>query len=259
MKDFTVATYEKILKAFIRAGYKIVSVSEYLKNDNYEKALILRHDIDRYIRQVPPIIELETRLGISASYYVRYIPSLFQHWLLEIIVKNGHELGYHYEVLSQTARANPSLKNTELIDKAYAAFKNNLEEYKEYYPIQTITMHGDSLSKQNNLDLWEHHDYRELGIICEPYLDIDFSNIGYITDVGRAWNKASVNRRDLINGLPISVTGSNDLIDKIFNNELPALIMMNMHPEHWTDSNIRWLQLYMIRMVKNNLKRAFFK
>lgn len=259
MKDFTVHTYSNILNAFKDAGYRIVSLLGYIENHPVGKVLILRHDIDRYIKQVPAIIEMEASLGISASYYVRSIPNVFCPRLLKLIVDNGHELGYHYETLSQAAKAEPGIEHSDLIIKAYDDFKSRLEVFRKYYPVKTITMHGHSMSKHNNLDLWKYFNYRELGISCEPYLDIDFSNMGYITDVGRAWNKASVNRRDITKGLSISVKNSLDLIDKVNRGRVPDCIMMNMHPEHWTDSSLRWVQLYLIRSVKNNMKRVIFR
>ncbi|MFA6661097.1 MAG: hypothetical protein WCS62_05755 [Bacilli bacterium] len=232
---------------------------DYINHKPDGKILILRHDVDRYITQVPAIIDVEASLDIRASYYVRSIPSVCSHQLLNVIVDNGHELGYHYENLSLTAKVNPNIEYQALVDKAYGDFKNSLEFFRGYYPVKTITMHGDSLSKYNNLDLWKHHDYRELGIICEPYLDMDFSHMGYLTDVGRAWNKASVNRRDVTKGISIYVQSSMDLKSKVSSGEVPDCIMMNMHPEHWTDSSIRWIQLYAVRLVKNNLKRVLLK
>jgi hypothetical protein len=45
-------------------------------------------------------------------------------------------------------------------------------------------MHGSPLSRINNLDLWQTHDYRDLGIAGEPYLDVDFTQVFYLTDTG---------------------------------------------------------------------------
>ena len=33
-------------------------------------------------------------------------------------------------------------------------------------------MHGSPLSKWDNWDLWEKFDYRDYGIIAEPYFDL---------------------------------------------------------------------------------------
>jgi hypothetical protein len=40
-----------------------------------------------------------------------------------------------------------------------------------------IQMHGSPLSRINNLDLWQTHDYLDLGIVGEPWLDVDFTQV----------------------------------------------------------------------------------
>ena len=67
-------------------------------------------------------------------------------------------------------------------------------------PVKTICMHGSPLSRVSNLDLWKRYDYRELGIIGEPYLDIDFDDVFYLTDTGRRWDGGSVSVRDKVGG-----------------------------------------------------------
>lgn len=63
-------------------------------------------------------------------------------------------------------------------------------------PVSTIVMHGSPRSKHDSRDLWKHYDYRSLGIIGEPYFDIDFSKVFYITDTGRCWDGDRYSVRD---------------------------------------------------------------
>lgn len=44
--------------------------------------------------------------------------------------------------------------------------------------------------------MWEKYDYRELGIVGEPYLDVDFDEVFYLTDTGRRWDGERVSIRD---------------------------------------------------------------
>ena len=46
--------------------------------------------------------------------------------------------------------------------------------------------------------MWKKYDYRELGIIAEPYFDLDFSKVLYLTDTGRRWDGEGVSIRDKI-------------------------------------------------------------
>jgi len=56
-------------------------------------------------------------------------------------------------------------------------------------------MHGRSLSRHDNRDLWKTCNNRDLGILAEPYFDVDYSQVFY-TDTGRKWNNETSNMRD---------------------------------------------------------------
>ena len=59
-------------------------------------------------------------------------------------------------------------------------------------------MHGSPLSKYDNKKIWEKYDYRDFGIIGDPSFDIDYDEVFYITDTGRAWNNSNVSIRDKV-------------------------------------------------------------
>jgi len=83
-------------------------------------------------------------------------------------------------------------------------FEWNLEKLRKFYPVKTICMHGSPLSKYDNRKLWEKYDYRDYGIIDEPYFDIDFNVVFYLTDTGRRWDGDSVSVRDkVVRGLEV--------------------------------------------------------
>ncbi len=74
----------------------------------------------------------------------------------------------------------------------------NLERLRKLYPVKTICMHGSPLSKYDNRKLWEKHDYKDYGIIGEPYFDVDFSRVLYLTDTGRCWDGFDYSVRDKV-------------------------------------------------------------
>jgi hypothetical protein len=47
--------------------------------------------------------------------------------------------------------------------------------------------------------LWKRYNYRDFGIIAEPYFDIDCDEVFYITDTGRSWNNSTASVRDKVN------------------------------------------------------------
>ena len=80
------------------------------------------------------------------------------------------------------------------------SFRENLEKLRRVVPVETICMHGSPLSKYDNRKLWEKYDYRDFGIIGEPYFDVNFEEVLYLTDTGRRWDGDSVNIRDKATG-----------------------------------------------------------
>ena len=111
--------------------------------------------------------------------------------------------GSKYRILNQSLQANlPGTWNvepeTDLIDLAMESFLKNLETMRKIADIKTICMHGSPLSKYDNRLLWTKYDYRDYGIIGEPYFDVDFSEVAYYTDTGRRWDGEAVSVRDKV-------------------------------------------------------------
>jgi hypothetical protein len=86
-----------------------------------------------------------------------------------------------------------------LIDRAWELFKVNLWKIRKVVNVKIIYAHGSPLSPYSNQILREKYNYKKLGIIREPYLDIDWNEFGYLTDTGRRWNGDSVSVRDKVN------------------------------------------------------------
>jgi hypothetical protein len=143
--------------------------------------------------------------------------------------------------------------NTNL---AWEDFKKNLEKLRKLYPVETICMHGSPLSKYDNKLLWKKYDYRSLGLIGEPYIDIDFNNMGYLTDTGRRWNGGAASLRDKVNSKYVyDIKTTYDLIAHLRNNLLPKHLMITTHPQRWTNNNISWIKELVFQNIKNIIKK----
>lgn len=123
-------------------------------------------------------------------------------------------------------------------------------------------MHGAPMSKYDGRELWKHYDYQVYGIIGEPYLDVDFSDVFYLTDTGRCWDGYKVSVRDKIpvyqdqwveQGLVFHTT--NDLLQSIHADRLPKRIMITTHPQRWTDDVLLWTKELLMQSMKNCIKR----
>jgi len=253
MRDFTFDIYKKMLQEFLDFGYKFITVEEYFTKDiNLDKKYVLmRHDVDRKPLNSLAMAKLESELSVRATYYFRTIEQTFKPKIISEIASMGHEIAYHYESLAEVGGN---------YEKAIKDFESNLNRLRQIYPIKNIAMHGRPTSKWDSRKLWEKYDYREYGLLSEPYFDIDFNKVLYITDASRSWDNSSFNLRDKVDsGFNFNFKHTQEIIDKLKSNSFPNVIMFNIHPEHWSASSYEWYKTFMIRGVKNFIKRTIVK
>ncbi len=238
-RDFTLEKYKELCESIIDSGYEIFTVKDYLQRHPTSGFVILRHDVDSRPWMALKMAELESRLGINSTYYFRYTRNIFDPEIIKQIGDRGHEIGYHYEVLSK-AGGN--------YEEAINLFKFELNEFKKICDINTICMHGSVLSKYDNKKLWNIYSFRDLDIDGEAYLSTgtDFS---YFSDTGWEWNLKH-KLRDL---MPESVEeahidSTDDLFDIIDNNLIKNIYLL-VHPGNWTESSLDWYYI----LIKNKL------
>ena len=199
MRDFTLDIYETVLNSFENKGYVFSTFEEYVLNHK-NKVVILKHDVDKLPKNALRMANLEKKFGIKTSYYFRIVKESYDEGIIKQIADLGHEVGYHYENLSEISKEKRVTSKEELYELAIDDFRLNLEKLRKLYPVKTICMHGSPLSKWDNRDLWKKYNYRDYGIIADPYLDVDFDEVFYLTDTGRRWDGDSVSVRDKISG-----------------------------------------------------------
>ncbi len=208
---------------------------------------------------------MEHRLGIRGSYYFRVVKESWDEDIIRQIAGMGHEIGYHYEDLS-LCRGD--------IGEAIRHFEEQLKRFREIVDVKTICMHGSPLSKHDNRDLWKGYDYRDYDLIGEPYFDLDFSGLFYLTDTGRRWDGGNVSVRDKVqkkvsrrgsqkdtqriaeeeNPIP-SFRHTRDIITAINNDTLPYPVMITIHPQRWTNKPLPWLHELLWQNTKNIIKK----
>ncbi len=265
MRDFTLSSYKNLLHSFLQAGYKITSFEQYLDSRPAGKVLVLRHDVDLRPYNSVATADIEHSLGITASYYFRIVKASNVPDAIRRIVSLGHEIGYHYEDMA--------LCNGDKV-KAISNFEANLEYFRSFYPVRTICMHGVPTNRYDGRDLWRdsngyknqggRYDYRSYGIIGEPYFDIDFNSVFYLTDTGCRWDGFRVSLRDKVPQQDEWVRkgwvyhSSWDIARAVKAAEPPfdGAVMMTTHPQRWTDQSLPWLKEQSVQRVKNIIKRA---
>lgn len=252
--DFTIRKYKELLLSLQQQGYQFITFEQYCtQNKPTGQWVILRHDVDRKPQNSLATAQIEHSLGIRASYYFRIVPDSNQPEYIRQIAALGHEIGYHYEDM---AIANGNA------EKAFLHFQQQLAYFRQFYPVRTTCMHGAPTSQWDGRELWKQYDYRSVNIIGEPYFDMDFSEVLYLTDTGRCWDGYNVSVRDKIpvyqdewvtQGLVYHTT--NDLIRAIQVGQTPRRLMITTHPQRWTDNCWAWTKELLLQSVKNMIKR----
>ena len=257
--DFTHKKYSQLLNVFIDNGYRFITFENYCNRErgNDDKFVILRHDVDLKAENSLEIAKIEHHFGIKASYYFRVVEQSNKPEIIKAIASMGHEIGYHYEDMTVCEGQ---------AEKAIAHFEKCLSYFRQYYPVETICMHGSPRSKFDGRDLWKDYDYHDYGIIGEPYFDVDFSRCFYLTDTGRRWDGFSVSVRDKISKYQDVWTskgwtyhGTDDVIRAVAEKAFPKQVMMTTHPQRWTDSFFPWVAEWVIQNVKNVVKKKMIK
>lgn len=282
MRDFTERALIDLLREIVKVKNRAITFEEYvLDKEKKGEVLILRHDVDKKPGRAMRIAEMENEMGIRGTFYFRATMNEFPKKEIAAIARLNHEVGYHYEDLD-VARGD--------MKKAMKSFKDNLEKLRQLAQVKTVCMHGSPLSRYDNRDLWKKFDYHDLGIIGEPYFDVDFSKVIYLTDTGRKWDGSRASIRDRVDGREEEdrrqkvedsrgeedgrqktevrkdkakkrprLHSTQDIINALRNNELPDQIMLTIHPQRWTDEWGPWVWELVSQKVKNVVKYFIVK
>jgi hypothetical protein len=247
--DFTIAIYKQLLLAIKQSGYSFQTFEEFIKAP-LPKAVVLRHDVDLLPQNSLRFAQIQNQMGIKGVYYFRAVPESWDEYIITEIFKLGHEVGYHYECLT-TCKGN--------MQNAIKDFETNLTKLRSIVPVSTICMHGSPMSKYDSKDLWKLHNYTNYDIIGEPYFDVNFNKVYYLTDTGRKWDGERHSVRDKVNSsFNLHFHTTNQLIKAFSLNELPNQIMFTFHPQRWNDNLYLWTKELFLQNIKNFVKQFFF-
>ena len=186
--DFTLKKYQELIDILKEVNYSFQTFEDFLQKP-LSRVVILRHDVDRLPINSLVFAKIQATNEIKASYYFRVVPESWDEKIIKEIKELGHEVGYHYENMDVCHG---------YIDKAWDDFRYNLDKLRKLVEVKTICMHGSPKSKFDNREIWSKYDYKSLGIIGEPYFDVDFNQVFYLTDTGRRWDGWKTSVRDKV-------------------------------------------------------------
>jgi hypothetical protein len=248
-KDFTQKKYSDLIECladryptFCVMDYSLAQHSHSLP-ENY---FIVRHDVDGNIRNALEMARIDAMHGIRSTFYFRVKPLLFNPHIIKHIYLLGHEIGYHYEVLSDTKGD---------MRKARLLFDRNLKKVRSIAPVKTVCMHGRALSPHSNLDFWTQNSLERFDLIAEPYLTIDYSDKYYFSDTSRCWDNHKYNLRDIVDSRGNRGVTTTDGFIEFLQTDDPKKGAILTHSNFWVDSWFQWWGNRYLFYGLNQLKR----
>ena len=235
--------YDLYIKLAKAKGYIVTTYLDYLTNYMYtnKKILILRHDIDVASPGTLKMLDIEAKNHVKATYYFRWVT--FDKSIIEKIVKNGGEVGLHYETIATYCiKHNLIYVTNQDILKCRDILKKEIKDFKAKsgVDIKTIASHGNPVNKAisvPNYVILQGQQYKDYGVIGETYDRNIIKNYikSYICD-----NEVTTN---------IGFSYKTNPIDSI-NSNIKVIEFLS-HPNHWYYDISKRARLYL--ELKNGL------
>jgi hypothetical protein len=176
--------YETLLLRANECGYRQLSVRSFYRtirdpDDQADKVLVHRHDIDSDLRTARKMFALEVKHAVSASYYFRL--RTLDYGFMRDIEAAGGEASYHYEEVATYAKRHRLRRGDDVrqrFPEIRELFLGNFMRISERLglPMTTVASHGDFANRRlkviNHELLRDPELRRRCGIECESY-DID--------------------------------------------------------------------------------------
>lgn len=139
--DFTYKSYVELINVLHEKGYQI---TDYHSVDDFEKQVILRHDVDFDLDKAVKMAMLEKELQVHSTYFILLSTDFYNIHSknslakVEEILSCGHHIGLHFDELKYKDRSIENLK--QKIKQEVKFFNMELGENV----IRSISMHRPS-------------------------------------------------------------------------------------------------------------------
>ncbi len=100
--EFTYLWYKTLLHKLANAGYSIVPFRN--SSSKHTNEAVIRHDVDLSLSKAEDLAEIESRIGVSSTYFVMISSDFYNamsednHRRIYGIVSRGHEIGLHFDI-----------------------------------------------------------------------------------------------------------------------------------------------------------------
>lgn len=175
--DLTINSYVKLLELLRYYGYQFCTYEDY---ENYQKSVILRHDVDFSLTKALQMAELEHSMNVKSTYFILVTTNFYNIFskqsseIIQRIQSLNHTIGLHFD---------EKRYNIQSIDQLERLIENEAEllETVTNQPIKVVSMHRPSKFILEN-DLQFKH-------LINSYSSTFFKKMKYISDSRLHWRE----------------------------------------------------------------------
>lgn len=168
--QFTFEALEAQYRHVLSLGYEVLTCADYCerKGGGFQRPCVVnRVDVDFSVKKTERMVRLFNDLAIKATFFIRlhapeYNPFSFENYrILRFLIDSGHEVGYHSEVVDQSAIWQ---------EDATECLRRDIDVLNRMFEIDVVGVasHG-GMTGLNNLDFWKNHSASEFGLLYEAY------------------------------------------------------------------------------------------
>jgi hypothetical protein len=160
--------YGRLLKAALGAGYRVVTLEEFLDGVDPRPGplLILRHDVDQHATSALTMSDIEVELGLRSTWYFRWRTA--EEAVIAELRRRGNEVGLHYETLTRKALGGDqgSADPDAPLDAAREHLREEIATFAALFgPIRSVAAHGDTrIPEIRNGDLLRDQEWSDYGV-----------------------------------------------------------------------------------------------
>ncbi len=175
--EFTYNEYKTLINTSLEKGYVF---SDYVDVDNYEKVIILRHDIDLSPEKALKIAEIEYELGVKSIYFLLLSTNFYNVFsketskIISEIIDMGHNIGLHFDEQRYETNSIDQIKKHIYREKEILEIALDVK-------IEAVSMH---IPSRRILD-----SFIELDKIVNSYSYKYFKEMKYLSDSLMNWRE----------------------------------------------------------------------
>jgi hypothetical protein len=179
--DFSLRHYEECLREAQKKGYAFLPLREYKRDKDFEKKVYLRHDVDISIELAKQMFDVEQKIGVDSTYFLRLhkynLFSLESYYFIKELKESRSEIGFHYtEEFARLMDEDPK----EMFKRELKVFENIIDD-----KVYGVCKHLPAKTKA----VLTTDFFKSLGIEYDAYEDFFIKDCKYISESAHRWRE----------------------------------------------------------------------